>query len=139
MTTIACDGKVIAGDGQVTDNGTIHDTQFIKVVRLEDGRVAGFSGSIYKQVQAIDYLNYKRSEIDLGDAFEAVILCDNGLTYVMDGKGVQARLQAPVAIGSGAVYALTAMRLGKTASEAVAVAIDLDIYSSGHIIELGFT
>jgi len=42
----------------------------------------------------------------------------------------------PYTAGSGAAYAMAALRLGKTAREAVALAIDLDCFSGGVIDEL---
>ena len=39
----------------------------------------------------------------------------------------------PQAFGSGAAYAMTAMRIGKTAEEAVKIAAELDVWTAGPV------
>lgn len=136
MTTIACDRKHIAGDGLVTGDGMIHCDDFPKVVRLDDGRVAGFTGTIWVQNEAVDFLNGKCTSIDLGDNFEALILGADGVCRSMEGKGRIAIVPTPAVAGSGGAYALAAMKLGKGPLEAVCLASDLDTGTGGQIVSM---
>lgn len=136
MSTIACDGKHIAGDGLVTGDGMIHCEDFPKVVRLDDGRIAGFTGSIWVQNEAVDFLNGKCTSIDLGDNFEALILDADGVCLSMEGKGRMAVVPTPAVAGSGGPYALAALHLGKTALEAVALASRMDVGTGGQIVSM---
>jgi len=133
MTTIACDGKTIAGDGLVTGNDMIHDLHCVKVHRLQNGSVAGFAGSAFDVEQAVKFLNDEVKEIDLDESFEAIILHHGGDVECMNNKGRKYRQSTPCASGSGSPFALAAMDLGFSSEEAVKVAIERDIYSGGTI------
>lgn len=131
MTTIACDGKMIAGDGLVSGDGMIHCTDHKKVYRLNDGRVMGFSGSIWLVENAIEYLNGTRDTLDIGDDCEMLVLDHHGVCTSYDGKGRSCIVSTPCVTGSGGAYALAAMRLGKVAFEAVKLACEMDTTSGG--------
>lgn len=131
MTTIACDGKIIAGDGMVTGNGMIHSTETAKVFRLNSGSVVGFSGSIFLHNDALAFLNGDLPSIDLGDDFEAVILHPGGRCECMDGKGRRYEQPIPCVTGSGSAVALGAMKAGKDAFEAVKIACGVDTGTGG--------
>lgn len=136
MTTIACDGKSIAGDGLVTGNGVRHSMITPKVFRLKGGAVAGFSGSAFLHEHALAFLNGERDAIDFGDGFEAIILHTDGRVECMDGHGRRYEQPSPCATGSGTPFALGAMAMGADAAQAVRVAISLDTHSGGGLIVL---
>ncbi len=133
MTTIACDGKMIAGDGFVTGNGIIHDTEFNKLATLNDGSVVGFSGSPYQKADMIAFLNGGIDKIDFGESFEAIILHPDGLCECMDGSGKRYATSVPCATGSGSAIALGAMDAGEEAFGAVAIAAKRDTNTGGEI------
>ncbi len=134
MTTIACDGKMIASDGLVTGNGMIHETNCRKAFRLKDGSVVGMAGSVYFHDQMLEFLNDERDTIDFDETgFEALQLMPDGTCYCYDNKGRRYVQSVPCASGSGAAYALTAMYLGRNVAEAVGIASKLDTGSGGTI------
>ena len=131
MTTIACDGKMIAADGLVTGNGFIHDRTCKKVFRLHDGRVVAFSGSAFDIAGAVDYLNGVTAQFSAEEGFEAVILSADGTVQCMDEKTRLYAQSVPCVSGSGGAIALGAMAAGKDAFEAVKIAAELDTHSGG--------
>jgi len=133
MTTIACDGKSIAGDGMINSNGTIHDQNCVKVFRLKSGGIVGFSGQPYFHSVALAYINGDADSLEVGDEFEAVILYPDGRCECMDSKGRRYPQSIPTATGSGAPFALAAMDAGLSAEDAVYVASRRDCYT-GHIV-----
>lgn len=133
MTTIACDGRMMAGDGQVTCDNTVHDLNCVKVFRLNDGSIVGMAGAPYFHEQAVEFLNGKRDSIDFGEHFEALILVPDGFCFCMDEKGRKSAQSVPCASGSGADFALAAMRMGRNAKDAVALAAEFDICTGGTI------
>lgn len=138
MTTIACDGRSMAGDGMLTENDHVCHTDYEKVHRLRDGRLVGFSG---------DSFNWEpfRAWLDSGaqgdpplvrSSFGCIVLCPDGGIYQYDADGRAFPEHAPVAIGSGTRFALAAMDFGRTAEEAVQYASLRDIYTGGEITVL---
>lgn len=133
MTTIACDGKTIAGDGQLMNGNFIHSQAYTKVFTLDDGRVAGFCGNAYDVPDALDYLNGKADKFSGSETFEAIILAVDGTAKGMDWKGRFIPLSVPCATGNGEQIALTAMTCGYSAFGAVEIAIKLDTTTGGVI------
>ena len=136
MTTIACDGKTISGDGLITGNGAIHDDQCQKVFHLRDGSVVGMSGEPFLHQSALNFLNGDAGELDLGTNFEALILKPDGKLFCMDGMGRTYPQSIPSATGSGFQFALAVMKMGRTAKEAVELAEQLDPSTGGAITTL---
>ena len=131
MTTIATDGKAMAADGLVTGNGLRHMDDCRKIFTLEDGRIVGMAGSCFLHQDAIDFLNGKRDEIDLGDDFEAIILHPNGKCECMDGEGRCYKQSVPAVTGSGGAVALGAMAHGASPKQAVKIAAQFDTATGG--------
>lgn len=136
MTTIACDGSIMAGDGQVTGCGLVHSLNFVKVHHLDDGRVVGWAGTPFQKKPLLDFLNGVTSETTMGDDFEALILHPDGKCYCMDGNGNTYDQPTPAAVGSGAPVALAVMSTGLDAIEAVSIARTLDTLTGGEIVAL---
>lgn len=143
MTTIAWDGYDIAADGQTTDSGlgTIIDLTTKKLVDVGQGCTLGAAGNA-SDCQAVSawIANGEKPEDrpipvknkDKDTSFEAICVGPGGCFY-MDKTLVPVELAAPQAVGSGWVVAMSAMKLGKTAKEAVELASQLDIYTGGKI------
>jgi ATP-dependent protease HslVU (ClpYQ) peptidase subunit len=137
MTTIACDGKSMAGDGQAETCHTIITTEAIKVRRLNDGRIIGSCGEVAYAKQVIAWLNGEGDKPDKSeDDFAALILNVDGSIEHIGGHCVPTLAQSPFAIGSGMDFAIGAMECGKTPFEAVQIAARRDPGTGGKITVL---
>lgn len=137
MTTIACNGMSMAGDGFVTNGDVVFSRSFAKVRRLSDGRIAGVSGSAFHVAPFLEWLEDggEKPKIDV-ENFEALVLHVDGtcLCYDADCRSIPEEL--PTASGSGKAFALGAMDAGATPEEAVEIACDRDCSSGGTVIVL---
>jgi ATP-dependent protease HslVU (ClpYQ) peptidase subunit len=134
MTTIACDGTSMAGDGIITENDHICRRDYRKVWRLCDGRIVGFAGNSYNWQAFAEWLetgNGDPPKVDGGIA--CIVLAPDGSIFSYDEFGRSFPEVAPIAIGSGTRFALAAMDMGRTAEEAIAYACTRDIFSGGDI------
>ena len=137
MTTIACDGRTMAGDGLITEDDHVCLTDYEKVRGLKDGRIVGFAGNSYNWGPFADWLESGEGEPPkVHENFACIVLTPGGSVLSYDQYGRSFQEQAPAAIGSGARFALAAMDLGKSAHEAVEYACTRDIYSDGTITSL---
>lgn len=132
MTTIAFDGKTLCADSQVTSGGLKFGAAK-KLWRLESGALLAMSGDIGLCYQVMLWLNGK-SDKPTRTSDESV----SGLLIEPDGSAWEYSTdlhrfpaRAPWAGGTGETIAMTAMRCGKTAQEAVELACEMDIYTSG--------
>lgn len=112
MTTIACDGRTVAADGQMQDNGAfapISDwiADGADIEKLP--KIGEFSVIEFGPEQAFAYSH----DIPYPDPYNY-----------------------PCAFGSGQPFALAAMQLGKGAVDAVRVAMELDPGSGGEVTRI---
>lgn len=138
MTTIAWDGKTLAADRRSVYGGCIQET--CKVFRAGDCLVAG-AGEFSFILAMVDWV--RRGRIPEGfpasqrdkDDWQPVMVVDaenRVLIYERTPHGIP--WQKPfAAIGSGKPFALAAMHLGRTASEAVAVAAEFDPFTGNGV------
>jgi len=133
MTTIAYDGTTLAVDSLVTFGSLAFGTGK-KLFKLKDGGFVAFSGNMSLVPEVLSWLQGGDKPVPGED--EDV----NGL--MIDKKGVAWEFGTdlrlfpaciPWAGGSGYCVALTAMRCGKTAVQAVEVACEMDIRTRGPI------
>lgn len=152
MTTIAWDGKTLASDSQsqvgsmITslNNQKIHQPQHGKwVINNSEIKAIGITGDTSCVDEVIsklhDGITYESEFASIVD-FCLIAVTNKGAAYGLSkDKGDILpsifRVGDMFAIGSGDVYAMAAMKSGKTAKEAVEVAISLDVYSGGEIQE----
>lgn len=135
MTTLATDGKSLAGDGRCTAGDLIHSETVKKVHRLNDGRIVGCCGSLYNIEAFVEWMNGGTDKPDLSDNFEALVIGPDGcVTY--DEKLRTAFQSVPAATGSGAAVALGAMEAGAAPKRAVEIACKRDTGSGGEITVL---
>lgn len=131
MTTIACDGKSMAGDGFACARGSIVDHATVKVYRATDGCILGCAGEYHDALAFLAWRNGgDRPKIKA--AFEALVLMASGdLSYhcEKDLEGVPQEI--PAAIGSGMDFALGAMDGGATPESAIEIASNRDPYTGG--------
>lgn len=132
MTTIAFDGKTLASDSLVTCDGMICG-DVTKIHRIDGGYI-GCAGDLSDIASVVYWLQGTSDKPKDVSVFSAIIVLDDGRAFEMDERMVRFQCAIPNAVGSGAKYALTAMKLGKSASEAVEVAISMDIYSGGEVV-----
>lgn len=150
MTTIAWDGKTLASDGQSQVGNMIISTDKQKIFHhpYDEWRI---NGDVIKAIgisgdtSCIDEVIAKlRSGITYKTEFTSVVdfcligVTGNGCAYGLskDKDDVLPsifKVGDMFTIGSGDVYAMAAMKSGKTAVEAVEVAISLDVYSGGKV------
>ncbi len=138
MTTIATDGKTMAGDGRVTVENLIYHDEFQKIFRLNDGRIVGVSGLARTTIQFVEWLNdpNEPNKYPTND-FEAMVIDGSGKIdiYGNDEKNHKPLTFpcGPAAIGSGGEYALVAMDAGLSPKEAVKAAAKRDTGTGGKI------
>jgi ATP-dependent protease HslVU (ClpYQ) peptidase subunit len=137
VTTIACDGRSMAGDGSRESKGTVVTLRAKKIRKLSDGRLAGTAGLVCDGEALLEWLEKGGKYPKHGESRLLVLNTDGSLHLYADGSnGVPVEVDAPAALGSGCDLALGAMLAGATAKEAVGIAIDRDPGSGGTITVL---
>jgi ATP-dependent protease HslVU (ClpYQ) peptidase subunit len=133
VTTIATDGKIMAGDTLTTAGGYVV-RHAVKVHRATDGRIFGCCGP------SVDALKFKAWMTDpaaetpkLGDDFTALILNVDGTVDWIDCALIPVKSLAPAAIGSGCELAIGAMLAGANPAQAVGIAGQRDTGTGGEI------
>lgn len=134
MTTIATDGKSMAGDSLGCASNKRQCLTEVKVRRLDDGRIVGFSGTASTARAYIDWLNGGPPvENNKEDSFHLLILALDGTATILYPEGTSDPVDLPAALGSGGDIALGAMLAGKSPKEAVEIAILRDVWSGGKV------
>lgn len=137
MTTIAWDGRTLCADRQLTTSGVRFETT--KAHRLRDGSLFASCGALENNVAVKQWLNGgdDKPAIDKDDDFDGVLIRPDGTAWMLNKKLHLIAIESPYfATGSGRDFALLALKLGKTAREAVELACELDIWSGMGITEL---
>lgn len=137
MTTIAWDGRTLCADRQLTTSGVRYETT--KAHRLKDGSLFASCGTLENNVAVRQWLNGgdDKPSIDKDDDFDGVLIKPDGTAWMLNKKLHLIAIESPYfSTGSGRDFALLAMKLGKTAREAVELACELDIWSGMGITEL---
>lgn len=142
MTTIAWDGKTLASDTQSTSGGYFK-RRAKKIFRLHNGDLFAGAGNYDDVLAAVEWLQHRPTQKPtLKDFVGILIKAIDGKAYKLE----EGLMEAPIhegffAIGTGRDFAVMAMYLGKSAREAVELAILFDSQSGGEIetIEVGVT
>lgn len=143
MTTVAFDGRTMAADTLATDGWGMKDRVDDKILRGPDFLcgAAGQNGAIkrwWAQVCQLDLehvLGYGYPDFDADRNDPAIVLADAaGNIWRHVTGGFFKVFRGFHAVGSGRDYALAAMHLGKTAAEAVAIAMEFDNGTGGDIV-----
>lgn len=137
MTTIAWDGKTLAADRQLTASGVRYETT--KAHRLKDGSLFASCGNLENNASVLNFLNgdSEKPVLDKDDDFDGILVKPDGSAWMLNKKLHAVRIESPrFSTGSGRDFALLAMKLGKTAREAVAIAAELDIWTGMGVTEL---
>ena len=139
MTTIAYRNGIMASDSMASEEDYLQKVDCQKIWKIKDTLIGTAKGS-YAGLVFIEWFKGKVPKdkmdwLDQGDDFETLVVDTKGtiLTYnrylVPDRHGQKEFW----AIGSGAKCAMVAMECGKTAEQAVRLAIKYDLYSGGRI------
>ena len=127
MTTIAWDGRTLAGDRRGNAAGMAYEV--CKLRRTGDGRLLGFSGDIGVGMLMLDWLDRGGTRPPQQDSDRWATLLEitpDGACWC-HGRDAHWRIEQPFfAIGSGRDFVLAAMALGRTAMEAVDLAARFD-------------
>ena len=136
MTTVAWDGSSLAADRLVTENGA-RVGYVDKVRRTSDNRLLAGSGSVASMKVLMNWVE------DGGDRpnpwpedAEVMEVLPNGRVRCHEKGGVVDMDPGPQVLGSGGRFAQAAMACGKTAQEAVSIAILFDVYSGGDVVSV---
>lgn len=130
MTCIAWDGKTLAADKRCSQGGTVGVAT--KIYRINGlliggaGEVSFINEMIHWVKEGRDLAKFPASQRDKDDWQPILLIEGDGSASLYDRSPHPVRLeQKHIAIGSGCEFARAAMYLGKTAREAVEVAIAL--------------
>ena len=138
MTTIAFRDGILAGDTRICSDDRIEPGHARKVFRLRNGVLVGFAGTLALIQSTLAALRKSPDsnvevKVDEENELHALIIYPNGRVRELDSAGwteVKAKYHA---IGSGSRDALVAMECGKTAAEAVRVAMRFDTNTGGKV------
>lgn len=135
MTTIATDGKTMAGDGQGDISDTVVAFTRPKVRRLSDGSLFGLSGNGHDADALAAWLIDGGKPPKLGETMALRLMLNGTLQYINE-ECRPIEIDLPAAIGSGMHLALGAMEAGASPKQAVEVACRRDPFSGGKITAL---
>lgn len=134
MTTIACDGKTMASDSRQI--GSYIDPVTAVKIREFNNCLIGNAGDPAILGTFIHWLREGCDKSKKPDIQEnEFLMLKDGEIYHYSKELNPIPVGNPAAIGSGAKFAMTAMLCGKTPTEAVEIACQLDPYSGGEIQE----
>src|SRR5687768_11861660 len=137
MTTIATDGRSMAGDGAQFMNEIQRASNAAKVVRLPDGGLVGCSGNSHDCEAFRQWLiGGQVGPRPRAKSLSVLHLQPDGtlLYYNQSGPGVVAEF--PAAVGTGNELALGAMLAGASPKRAVEIAAERDPFTAGRILVL---
>jgi ATP-dependent protease HslVU (ClpYQ) peptidase subunit len=136
MTTIATDGVTIAADGQRTAGSERIGLNAKKII-VRDGRIFALTGTVGLFEAAIRWFlaGAEAGKAPKGaeeDSWRLIVIDKTGALATFGSTALFGEpFPYPQAFGSGANYAMAAMRCGKSPQEAVEIAKELDVLSGG--------
>ena len=135
MTVIAWDGATLASDTRCGDGSD--NSEIVKIWRLQNGYLFGGAGDAGFCSLVRHWLERSVAKMGKGDppdlpktygdgppTFAGLLIRPDGQCFILDQYlGPIETLGGPQAVGSGASHALTLMKTGHTAEQAVATII----------------
>ena len=135
MTTIAWDGTTLAADKRCTIGGVQHTIS--KIRRGKTGNLVGYAGNCTLGERVLSALcegaEWPDAQADKHDFCAVMEITPDGQCLKHERFGSFIVEDECFAIGSGADFALMAMHLGKSASEAVELASRFDTASGNGV------
>jgi len=143
MTTIAYRAGILAGDSRAYSGDKHPIGNKTKVFRLRGGRLVGVSSSVVgAPSNFLAWLNslpddaaLERAVADQEHLVQALVVEPDGSAfYWNDGRAFTGPVKADFyAIGSGQQSAYMAMKLGKSAEDAIRLTIEVDPWTGGEV------
>lgn len=151
MTTVAWDGTTLASDSQSSSGDMVCTLREQKVFTPPENEqwsvngelvvAVGTAGDCGIEAQLFGLMSKNltfSTEFTPEPDFTALAMTANGRAWIISKKSGDAHASISLqldsyAIGSGGLIALSAMRCGKNAIDAVKVAVELDLYSGGKV------
>ena len=135
MTTIATDGKSMAGDGQACVESMVTTFDRVKVHRLPDGALLGCAGDSGEIIAFRKWLVEGGKHPRLKELSALLLRTDGVLLYYCEFEEPSV-MSIPAAIGSGRAIAIGAMEAGASPERAVEIAAKRDTGTGGMITAL---
>jgi hypothetical protein len=138
MTTIATDGVTVASDSQRVAGSERIDLA-TKKIQVRGGHVFAFTGDFGCFDAAIDWFltepfdPEKAPKVSKDGSWSLLVLERHHIMRYSDGVPYGEPYPYPQAFGSGAAYAMSALRLGKSPAEAIALAASFDVWTAGPV------
>lgn len=134
MTTIVFDGRYLAVDSQATHDDVKQEVQKFKelVTPSGDKCVAVFCGHLHAGRAGVAALEAGESVQDALDGDTTLLVVSSSGARLITEEGTWCE-EGPLCLGSGRLAAYAGLRMGMRADAAVALACDVDIYSSGPV------
>lgn len=111
----------MAADGRTLNGWTIVSETTRKVERLPDGRIVGCTGNTSDAKAFREWIKGVIDKPKLEAGFAALLLNPTGKIEWFDHTLISVEFDAPQAIGCGANHALTAIDMGASPDQAVAI------------------
>jgi ATP-dependent protease HslVU (ClpYQ) peptidase subunit len=148
MTTIAWKDGVLASDSRETNGSHLYSDKVQKIYMIDrvpytgDTLLAvGIAGSSSHTDLYLNYLHSSKFPQDHFEHHACGVIVGEKYVYMFEqneGYLIRYNWNTHMSVGSGDVYALSAMALGKSATEAVAHAKKFDMATGGKIVSLNF-
>jgi len=135
MTTIVYDhkNKQVAIDSRISSNGIIHSDSYDKTIRK--GEEIWLITGCLSDYEDLALLQHNQ-KVDVRPSCSAILIRDNKAFSVVvedDNYCSMLELKYNYAMGSGDLFAMSALDFGSTALEAIEYAKTRDIYTGGNI------
>jgi hypothetical protein len=127
MTTIAWDGRILAGDRRISSGTVTYSTT--KIRRTEDGRLIGATGDYGVCAAMLDWLDQGGARPACQDSdrwASALEILPDGTCWMHNRDGRWKVEDEFCAVGSGRDYAMAVMALGHSAAQGVEIAARFD-------------
>jgi hypothetical protein len=135
MTTLVYRSGTLAADSRTTTGGTIDPGYAVKVRRLRDGRLVGFTGHTAQASSFVRWLEAGATDEQptLSDSRVVVVTPTGAVSVFEDASFYEAEGSDFYAWGSGAAPALGALYVGADAAQAVEAASRVDPGTGGAV------
>jgi hypothetical protein len=132
LTTIAANRRCMAADRKITDDDLSYGQK--KIFRIGDA-IIGMAGSVHKFSKFLAWWRGgKKDDVDIDEEdFAALVLQPDGLRVYTNCSEVDPIDLSYYAVGSGALGAMVAMKLGRQPASAVKVVCEVANNSGGPV------
>ena len=136
MTTIAFDGEYIAADTLINECGRVYG--YTNKIHQVKGGLLAVTGDLVDGTLAVNWFNSgcPQNEKPKLESFTGLFIPDEGDPLEYSERLVPIFVVAPWVSGTGGLFALSAMKLGKSAREAVEFAAGIDLFTGGEVASI---